>query len=126
MDIQDKYMAVFFNTLSVATASAINIKDKGFQQLLLNFVMNYYVEKYEILNKVFGIKYSKEKGYSYRMNYDEIIKYARMYEFDPQKYCKIYDEIGQNDLDEITKLVETFCMYVDEVNDMKKKNRIRH
>ena len=126
MNIQDKYMAVFFNTLSVATASAINIKDKGFQQLLFNFVMNYYVEKYEILNKVFGIKYSKEKGYSYRMNYDEIIKYARMYEFDPQKYCIIYDEIGQNDLDEITKLVETFCMYLDEVNDMKKKNRIRH
>ena len=126
MNMQDKYMAVFFNTLSVATASAINIKDKGFQQLLLDFVMNYYMEKYEILNKVFGIKYSKEKGYSYRMNYDKIIKYAKMYEMDPQKYCKIYDEVGQNDLDEITKLVESFCMYVDEVNDMKKKNRIRH
>ena len=125
-DIQCKYMAVFYYGVSLYTGETIGIQDNEFNQLLLGFITNYYTKYYKIMDKVFDIRYSKERGYSYRINYDKIVKYGNLVENDPRKFCQMYDEVGQEMVDKITDLACEFCKYVEIVNDMKNSKKIRH
>ena len=126
MERQYKYMALFFYSISLVYGSLIAIEDDSFKELLQGFIMNFYGIKREILNKIFDIKHSKEKGYYYRIDYDRVSKYGSLYWTNPKAFVEIYDEIGYEDTEEISRLAELFWWYVNEVNDMNNSNKTKH
>ena len=119
-------MAIFFYSISILYGEAIAIEDDSFKELLRDFIMNFYGMKKDILDKIFNIKYSKEKGYYYRIDYNRIIKYGSLYWNNPKGFIKLYDEIGWKDTEKISRLAELFCWYVNEVNDMNNNTKIKH
>ena len=126
MDMQNKYLAVFFYGVSLYTGEEVVVGDDDFNQLLLGFMSNYYGSKHEIMDKVFGIKKVPEKGYTYSIDYDKVLKYGLLLRTNPKKFCEMYDEVGQETIDEITELSYSFCKYVEIIEDMNNSKRIRH
>ncbi|MBR7042365.1 MAG: hypothetical protein IKI04_02570 [Bacilli bacterium] len=124
MDMKYKYMALFFHTVSMWKNEIITIETDEFKQLLLNFIMNYYDSNKELFDKIFNIKRVGSK-YSYSIDYNEVMKYA-MYIYEPKKLCKLYDEIGDDMIVNITDLAWLFCQYESIINDMNSYGHIRH
>ena len=125
MNMKYKYMALFFHTISLWKNDIIAVESDEFKELLLGFIMNYYVGNEELFNKIFDIKYAGGNRFSYKINYDEVMKYA-MYDYNPKKLCRLYDEIGDDMIEKITLLAEAFCQYENIINDINNSVRIRH
>ena len=126
MDMQYKYMAVFFYGISLYTGTEIVLDDEEFKQLLLGFIMNYYLNYTDLFNKIFDIKYVKNKGFTYKIDYDKIDKYGSLLDENPKKFCKMYDEIGWETIEQITELSNMFCEYANTIYDINNNMRIRH
>ena len=126
MDMQYKYMAAFYYGISLYTGGEIAIEDDEFKQLLFGFIVNYYATHKDIINKVFNVIYVKDKGYTYRIDYNKVAKYGNLLQTNPKKFCEMYDEIGDKNIEEITELSRLFCYYADIINDMNNNVRIRH
>ena len=121
-----KYMAILFYGISLYTGKEIAIEDENFKQLLLGFIMNYYLSNRELMNEIFDIKYQEGKGFTYRIDYKEVEKYGCLLYDEPRKFCQLYDEVGDEKVKEITDLACLFCQYVEIIDDMNNNVRIRH
>ena len=124
--MQYKYMAAFFYGVSLYTGELVAIGDEDFNQMLQGFIMNYYPTHYKLINKIFDVRYTKEKGYFYRIDYNKILKYGTLLWTNPKEFNKMYDEIGWENIEEISDLAWLFGRYQEEITDLNNSKRIKH
>ena len=125
MDMSNKYMALFFHTVSMFRNEILDVGTEEFEQELFTFIMNYYENDSELFNKVFGIIPDGNGGYTYELDYEGIMKYA-MYIYNPKKIASLYDEIGNDMVEKITDLAELYWHYELIIDDLNNGVRIRH
>lgn len=117
MSKQEKYLIIFLTDISFCTNSVINIEDQTFKDYLIGFINNYYPTKHKLIDKIFDLKIENNKG-TVNLDFNNILEYGLLFNFNPQAYIRILDEIGYKDTDELLSLAELFTKYVDEVSSI--------
>ena len=125
MEKKYKYLAVWLYSISMLSGVNLDLDDETFKEFVMGFIMNTYYKEKKILDKMFDFKMLKAGEVSVSIDYNKAAEYGQIFASNPQELIKIYDEIGTDDINKISRLAELFCYYCLEVDDMN-KNMKRH
>ena len=125
MEEKYKYLTVLLYSISLILGGYINVDDENFRELLIGFINNFYYEKKNIFDKIFEFHMKNNNEMMVKIDYDKVIKYGNIFLTNPRKLAMVYDEIGREDINEITNLAQLFCFYCNQVDDMN-NNLKRH
>ncbi len=120
MDKKYKYLTVFLYSISMLTGTFLDTDDENLRELIIGFISNYYYIKKDILNKMFDFKAVKPGEFKVMIDYDKVTKYGSLFLTNPKKLIALYDEIGKEDINEISNLSELFCNYCIVIDNMNK------
>ena len=129
MDIDKMIKCRALYLQSIVSIIGENIEfDNSFSALLTVFA-ECYIEKYPDLFKIIynyeiinnEIQFYEEDEWNDTLNW-----YLKRYFSSFDGIRQLYNEIGVEDVDKISRLAELFCEYLYEVNDINYNMRIKH
>ena len=108
-----EYFVMFLNSISILERASIEIEDFEFKQIINGFIENFYFENKEIMNKVFNIHATEDGKIVPLIDYSDAERFGNVFYENPKLFAKMYDDIGDKDVDKITFLAKDFLFYVD-------------
>ena len=130
-DIQKmiKCRAIFLYDIATIYEDFEIIYDDRFKELLRSFLENYLINYYKYFNLIYYFSFEDDKLHineeeEYK---NELARYLKYFEYyDVKNIIRLYDDIGKDNVDMLSKLAELFCEYVMIISDMNSNKKIRN